>query len=174
MDKSKPNFYLGSLRNIAICITNPEHPARSSFSNPSGILQILNFRRNADIQASKTVWERSCWAIMHSVGWWGCFPFERWQISAQVWTNGSISASLNIQSQATIAVIFSCTFERSGKIKSSRDKGKLNSQSKPTTLILPAVLKEPRVFFGPAFAVLLDFWMFVVFSRRLSLSFLKT
>lgn len=121
--------------------------------------------------------ERSCWAMTHIVGVLGNFAFCGQHKSTQVWINGPMSASLNIQSQAkTISMSGSpddsdgSSPNRSGIVDST-----LDSQSKAAILILLDVVGRLRTANLPLFFLLLlvDLCL-VVFSAMLSFSVLKT
>lgn len=121
--------------------------------------------------------ERSCWAITHIVGDLGNFAFGRLHKSTQVWTNGSISVSLNTQSLAkTISMSIS-----PDKLDDSRPSKfgivdiKVDSQSKAAILILlNAVGRLWAVDFPQRCFLLLADLCLVVFSAMLSFSVLKT
>lgn len=83
------------------CMTKPEPPLMSSWSLSSGTRQTRKFWWKANSHASNTMCDRSCWAIIHTERREDS-AFGKRHKSAQVRTKGSISASLNMQSQANM------------------------------------------------------------------------
>ena len=86
-------------------MTKPDPDFSSSMSSSSGTRQTWNDLLNTLSQDSNTSADRSCCATMHTVGFWlSTNSAERsLHASTQVWTNGSISASLYMQSHAITA-----------------------------------------------------------------------
>lgn len=88
-------------RSRPMCMTKPEPPLMPMWSFSSGIRQTWNFLWKANSHASNTMCDLSCWAIIHTERGEDS-AFGKRHKSAQVRTNGSISAPLNIQSHANI------------------------------------------------------------------------
>lgn len=120
-----------------MCMTKPEPPLMPSWSFSSGTRQTRNFWWNANSHASNTRCDRSCWAIIQNERGEDS-GFGKRHKSAQVRTNGSISASLNVQSQANIrSRLVSWGNFRPLKLElSNAGDIKLVSQSRWTMLIL--------------------------------------
>ena len=90
---------------IPMWTTNPEPDFSSSMSSSSGTRQTWNGLLNTLSHDSNTSADRSCCATMQTVGFWLSTELVERNLhaSTQVWTNGSIRASLYMQSHAITA-----------------------------------------------------------------------
>ena len=164
--------YILASRRRPICTTKPEPSFNPSRSSWSGTLHTWKLLWNVRSQASKTMWERSCWAMTHIVGVPDSFDFGKLHKSAQVWTNGPMSASLNTQSHAKM-ISMSVFLDSSDDLRPSRFG--IISQSKAMILILLNVFGWLWTADLPPLRLLLLTGLgLTIFSAMLSFSVLKT
>ncbi len=158
-------------------ITKPEPSLKSLWSRRSGILQTRNFPWKTKSQASNTMCERNCWAIIHNVASEEGFDFGNWHKSTQVCTNGLTRASLYMQSQArtTSRPVGSKELGDPRPMRIGIEEIKLVSQSKVTTLMLfdDEDVEPWAACFPPRFRLVIGGLGWTAFSSILSFKVLN-